>query len=78
MSHSPRTFSAFALIIFRFLAPFDTPSPSSLRGGVSGRGGRGLAAALALFDAAFSFRDGRLATLADRPMLFPSLCCPRY
>lgn len=65
----PLTLSTFALIILRFFAPFDVPSSSFCGGGVGGRDGRGLLAAFVVFDATFSFRVGRLATFAERPML---------
>ena len=60
--------STLALIIFRFFAPFDAPSPSFVAGGEGERGGRVFRAALAVLEADFSFLDGRLATLAERPI----------
>lgn len=65
------TFSTFDLIILRFFAPFSTSSSSFCLVGGGGGGGRGLTAALAAFDPAFSFFDGRLVSFADLPMMSP-------
>lgn len=63
------TWSTFARIVLRFFGPpFDPPSSlGSTRGG--GGGGRGFLDSFEVLDATFSFLVGRLANLADRPIL---------